>query len=71
MTAIYYPDCEATSDNGRYTLEARSPHNGTIPYRGGRLTWEKSGRKGELTTVDEVAPDWLDGDERTAEYLRI
>src|SRR5829696_375234 len=37
MTAIYYPDREATSVGGRYTLEARSPHNGTIPYRDGRM----------------------------------
>jgi hypothetical protein len=26
MTAIFYPDCEAHSDNGRFKLEAQSPH---------------------------------------------
>lgn len=36
MTAIFYSDCEATSPNGRFTLEARSPHNGTIPHRDGK-----------------------------------
>ena len=36
MTAIYYPDCQATSPNGRFTLEARSPHNGSICHRHGR-----------------------------------
>lgn len=36
MTAIFYPDCTATSDDGRLTLEARSPHNGTIRHRNGR-----------------------------------
>lgn len=36
MTAIAYSDCEAVSDNGRYALEARSPHNGTIRRRDGR-----------------------------------
>lgn len=36
MTAIYYGDCRATSPNGAFTLEARSPHNGTIPHRNGR-----------------------------------
>jgi hypothetical protein len=36
MTAISYPDCRASSPNGRFTLEARSPHNGTIPHRNGR-----------------------------------
>ncbi|QDU20593.1 hypothetical protein [Urbifossiella limnaea] len=41
MTAIYYPDCEATSEDGRYTLEARSPHNGTIPYRDGRMPMDE------------------------------
>jgi hypothetical protein len=36
ITAIFYPDCEATSDGGRFGWEARSPHNGTIPHRDGR-----------------------------------
>lgn len=36
MTAIFYRDCESTSENGRFTLEARSPHNGTIDHRDGR-----------------------------------
>lgn len=36
MTAIYYPDCRAASDSGRFILEARSPHNGTINHRDGR-----------------------------------
>ena len=35
MTAIYYPDDEATAPGGRFTLEARSPDNGTIPRRDG------------------------------------
>lgn len=37
MTARRYPDRDATSPNGRYQLEARAPHNGTIPYRDGRF----------------------------------
>ncbi len=36
MTAIFYADCEAASPNGRYTLDARSPHNGTINHKDGR-----------------------------------
>lgn len=36
MTAIFYADCEAASRNGKYTLEARSPHNGTINHKDGR-----------------------------------
>src|SRR5262245_55212330 len=36
MTAISYPDCTATSPNGKFTLEARSPDNGTINHRNGR-----------------------------------
>jgi hypothetical protein len=36
VTAIYYPDCEATSETGWFTLEARSPHNGTVCHRDGR-----------------------------------
>lgn len=36
MTAIFYSDCTTASDNGRFTLEARSPHNGTIRHRDGR-----------------------------------
>lgn len=36
MTAIFYPDCEVASANGRFVLEARSPHNGTINYRNGK-----------------------------------
>lgn len=35
MTAIFYPDCRATSPCGTFVLEARSPHNGTIPRRDG------------------------------------
>lgn len=35
MTAIFYPDCEAVSPNGRYLLEARSPYNGSINHRDG------------------------------------
>lgn len=35
MTSIYYDDCFATSPNGKFTLEARSPHNGTINYKDG------------------------------------
>ena len=35
MTDIFYPDCFARSPNGYWFLEARSPHNGTIPYRDG------------------------------------
>ncbi len=41
MTAIFYPDCHAASPSGRFTLEARSPHNGTIPYRDGRSPSER------------------------------
>lgn len=41
MTAIFYADCEATSPNGKYTLVARSPHNGTINYRNGRRPSEE------------------------------
>lgn len=33
MTAIFYPDCETASPSGRFILEARSPHNGTLPPR--------------------------------------
>jgi hypothetical protein len=40
MTAIFYSDCEGTSDGGRFTLEARSPHNGTIRHRDGRKVSE-------------------------------
>ena len=36
MTAICYADCRATSPNGKYTLEAQSPHNGTISHKDGR-----------------------------------
>src|SRR5438132_1350947 len=36
MTAIFYPDCDAASLNGKFALEARSPHNGTINHRDGR-----------------------------------
>ncbi len=35
MTAIIYHDCEATSPNGKFTLEARSPFNGTINRKNG------------------------------------
>jgi len=35
MTAIFYPDCKANSENRKFTLEAISPHNGTIDHRGG------------------------------------
>jgi len=35
MTAICYPDRAAVSPDGRLTLEARSPHNGTIRRRDG------------------------------------
>lgn len=35
MTAIFYPDCRAVSPNGRFILEARSPHNGAINHRDG------------------------------------
>lgn len=44
MTAIVYSDCEATSPNGKYTLEARSPDNGTI-----------SSRDGSKSSVDDFA----------------
>jgi hypothetical protein len=44
MTAIYYPDCTASSPNGRYTLQARSPHNGRAP-----------GLDGKQPTPDEFA----------------
>lgn|GEM_PF-1565885 len=40
MTARGYPDCDATSPNGRYRLEARSPHNGTVPHRNGQFATE-------------------------------
>jgi hypothetical protein len=36
MTAIFYADCQSSSNSGRYTIEARSPHNGTIRHRDGR-----------------------------------
>jgi hypothetical protein len=35
VTAIFYPDRLATSPDGRFTLDARSPHNGTIDYPDG------------------------------------
>jgi hypothetical protein len=40
MTAICYPDCEATSNREQFTLEARSPQNGTILHRDGRKVSE-------------------------------
>src|SRR4051794_3919560 len=40
MTAIFYPDCEATSPNGKFRLEARSPHNGMINHQDGRTPSE-------------------------------
>lgn len=40
MTSIFYPDCEAASPNGKFTLEARSPHNGTINHQDGRAPSE-------------------------------
>ncbi len=40
MTAIIYPDRETLSPGGRFTLEARSPHNGTIAHRDGRAPSE-------------------------------
>lgn len=40
MTAIFYADCEAASPNGKYTLGAHSPHNGTISHRDGRTPSE-------------------------------
>ncbi len=42
MTAIFYPDHEATSANGRFTLEVRSPLNGTIRHRDGRAPPRRS-----------------------------
>jgi hypothetical protein len=45
-------------------------HDGTA-WRTVRLHWEDGGRVGVLTTIDEVPPYWLDGDEREAEYLRF
>jgi hypothetical protein len=35
-----------------------------------RLTWEECDERGWLIGVEEVAPYWLDSDEREAEYLR-
>ncbi|WP_224241576.1 hypothetical protein [Hyalangium gracile] len=40
MTAIIYSDRAATSPHGRFLLEARSPHNGTIPDQEGRWATE-------------------------------
>ncbi len=40
MSPIFYPDCTTTSGNGRFALEARSPHNGTIHHRDGRVASE-------------------------------
>jgi hypothetical protein len=40
MTAIFYPDRTVTSNSRRFTLEARSPHNGTIRHRDGRKVSE-------------------------------
>ena len=49
MTAVFYPDCEATSPNGRYILRATSPDNDTAEHTDGKvvfvapfLTWSKS-----------------------------
>jgi len=36
LTAVSYPDRRATSEDGRFTLEAVSSHNGTIDHRDGR-----------------------------------
>ena len=41
MTAIFYPDCEAMSANGKFRLEARSPHNGTINHQNGKPATEE------------------------------
>ena len=35
MTTVYYPDRDARSPDGRFLLEGRSPHNGTIAHRDG------------------------------------
>lgn len=45
MTAIAYPDCDAKSDNDRYSLEARSPDNGTIRCRNGRKVPREESRR--------------------------
>ncbi len=36
MTAVAYSDLITRSPDNRYTLAARSPHNGTIAHRDGR-----------------------------------
>ena len=36
-----------------------------------RLTWEEERRQSRLTTIVEIAPYWLDSDEREAGYLRL
>ena len=36
MTAIFYPDCDATSSDRRLRVMAQSPHNGTINHRDGK-----------------------------------
>lgn len=40
MTAVNYPDREADSESGRFTIEARSPYNGTISLRDGHMPSE-------------------------------
>jgi len=35
MTTVYYPNRDARSPDGRFLLEGRSPHNGTIAHRDG------------------------------------
>jgi hypothetical protein len=41
MTSIFYPDIRATSPNGKYTVEVRSPHNGTIKHKDGSVSSDR------------------------------
>ena len=36
-----------------------------------RMTWEEERGKSRMTTMEEIAPYWLDSDEREAEFLRL
>ena len=36
-----------------------------------RMTWKEHGRNSRITGIAEIAPYWLDSDERESEFLRF
>ena len=73
MTKICYIDLTTNSSDGEYTLEARSPHNGTINYKNGvrRPLKSSSSNGANVSVISAIDFSRTSTSRKTRDHLKL